>query len=225
MKLDLLKVLKHFVVEHDRLYRRHRDGTVREITLIDRGRLAAMLDGVRVYGPDIAYACIYRVVPMFPIIQVDGDPHNMAENNLMPVRTKRLRYRAVLVAGGWRHPLDRMTFRDEQTCHADWVRHARNFYHRDKPYVRQLEDEAQGRKPVVEKRVVIVRRVYGGKRREGRPEPVEGRSWHWWQDSWLSLPDPVHESDDWMVRATVVAASPEAVFVYDPVAQRTVSVI
>lgn len=227
MKFDLLTVLKHFAVEDDRLVRKLATGHCRPVTLIDRGRLASMLGGVRYFGPEVAYACIYRVVPMFPIVQVDGDPFNMAENNLMPARLQRLRYREIAVTGGFRHPLSRSPFRTTQECYKDWVMLARQSYQRDKPHVRQLEDEAQGRKPVVPRiEVTAPRRVAAPvKRREDKPEAVEGRSWRWWEGSWLSLPMPVHCSDDWMVRAAVVAEHPEARFVYDPVAQRTMSVI
>lgn len=227
MKFDLLTILKHFAVEDDRLVRKLATGHCRPVRLIDRGRLASMLGGVRYFGPEIAYACIYCVVPMFPIVQVDGDPFNMAENNLMPVRLERFRFRLIATTGGFRHPLTRSLFRTEAECHSDWVTLARQRYQRDKPCVRQMEDEAQGRKPVLPRiQPVVPRRVSAAvKRAVDRPEAVEGRSWHWWEGAWLSLPEAVHCSDDWMVRARVVAEHPSAVFIYDPIAQRTVPVV
>lgn len=226
MKFDLLHILKNFAVVDERLVRKLADGRTRPVTLVDRGRLVSILGGVRYYGPEVAYACIYRAVPMFPIAQVDGDAFNMSEDNLMPARLKKLRYRAVLLSGGYQHPLRRMVFPDEGTCHRDWVRLARSRYQEDKPYVRQLEDTARGALPKVPEQALrpYARKVRSATR-EGRPEAVEGRVWHFWRGKWLSLPEPVHESDDWMVRAAVVEVSPEARFIYDPLVQRTVSVV
>lgn len=226
MKFDLKHILKHFAVEDGRLVRKLATGHLRPVRLVDRGRLSSMLDGVRYYGPEVAYACIHRVVPLYPIVQVDGDAFNMSENNLMPARLGRLRYRSIETPGGFRHPLSRGTFVNERLCHYDWVQLARRQYMRDFAYVRQLEDEMQGRKPEVPETVVVPRRVAAAiKSRGDRPEAVAGRSWHWWGDSWLSLPEAVHCSDDWMVRAAVVSQHPGARFVYDEVAQRTVSIV
>ncbi len=226
MKFDLLTVLKHFAVEDGRLVRKLATGHARPVTMVERGRLVSMVGGVKFFGPDVAYACLYRVVPMFPIVQVDGNPFNMAENNLMPCRVKRLRFRRVPVPGGFRHPLCSSTFRTEGEVHRDWVRLARGRYMQDKAYVRQLEDQTQGFTPEPPKRAVVPRKVYAAsKTARERPEAVEGRIWHWWVDGWLSLPVAVHESDDWMVRAAVVAVSPEARFVYDDVLQKTVAVV
>lgn len=226
MKFDLNLILKNFAVEDGRLVRKLATGHCRAVRLLDRGRLSSVLGGVRYFGPEVAYACIHRVVPLYPITQLDGDPFNMAENNLMPARLLRLRFRLIEVPGGFRHPLARGTFTNARVCRLDWADLARRQYMRDFDYVRQLEDSSQLVKPVVVKRPVVALRVSGGaKSVGGRPEAVEGRSWHFWNDAWLSLPLPVHCSDDWMVRAAVVSAHPSARFVYDEVAQRTVHVL
>lgn len=226
MLFDLLHVLKNFAVEDGRLFRRLASGHSREISVIERGRLVSVLDGRKYYGPDVAWACHYLAVPMFRVITLDGDPFNLAEDNLMPVRLKRLRYRVIEVPGGFRHPRTRETFPSERHAHADWVRSASRYYREDKPYVRSLEDQHQPTKPEApEKRTERFRAPSTVSGRPLRPEVVWGRSWHWWEGRWLSLPDACHASDDWMVRAAVVSQSPGARFVYDSVAQRTVAVI
>lgn len=225
MKFSLLHILHNFAVVDDRLVRKLATGHARSVTLVERGRLVSMLAGVKYYGPEVAYACIHRVVPMFPVVQVDGDPLNMAESNLMPCRLRRLRFRLVEVPGGYRHPLARVVFRLAQLCHKDWVRLARLHYLADLAYVRQLES-VQGVAEAVPVRPVVARRDYAPSvHAAGRPEGVAGRTWHWWCGKWVSLPEACHSSDDWMVRAEVVAKYPGARFVYDSVAQRTISVI
>lgn len=225
MKFDLLHVMKHFAIEDNRLIRKLVSGS-RVVRLADRGRLAVTLDGVRYFGPELAWACIYRAVPMFPIVQVDGNPHNMAENNLMPCRIKRIRYLSVSVPGGYKHALSKTVFRTEGENHADWCFLARQYYQRDKPYVREMEDTARGRAPEVPKHVPVARKVWiVPTDHHIKPEAVAGRSWHWWQSDWISLPEAVHPSDDWMARAEVVALHPDARFVYDPLIEQTVAAL
>lgn len=225
MKFDLLHIMKHFAVADGRLLRKLASGHAKAVTLVDRGRLAVKVDGVRLFGPELAYACTYGVVPMFPIVQLDGDPFNCREDNLYPARLARLRYRCVVVPGGFRHPRSPATFRTEGEAWRDWYASARAYYNADKPYVRLLEDQMRVPVQVVTfaegpRRVPAPRK----KARE-RPAAVLGRVWHWWRGAWLSLPVPCHASDDWMVRAAVVSQWPDARFVYDEVAQRTVHVI
>ena len=226
MKFDLLLILKHFTVSDGRLYRRLSTGHVRPVRVVERGRLVSMLNGVKLCGPEVAYACLHRVVPMFPIVQIDSDPFNMAETNLSPARTRRLRFRCVSVAGGFRHPRSHEVFKTEELAHIDWVNAARLFYQADKAYVRALEDQNQVIKPEALERVAVRRvRLSAATDKPLKPKAVAGRSWHWWKGAWLSLPEAVHSSDDWMVRAAVVTEHPSARFVYDPVQQRTLSVV
>lgn len=222
MKFDLNDILTHFCVERDQLWRRLVDGSLKPIRLVDRGKLSIRFRGKRHYGPEIAYACIYHVVPMYPIVQVDGNPHNMNEDNLMPVRLKQYRFRAVPKNGGFRHPLSLQIFPYKSECENDWIRTVKAIYRRDKPLVRSMEDEARGQ-VVLPK--FIPKKRYARSERHQKPPPIEGRVWHRWKDDWLSVPLPVHISDDYMVRCRIVAEHPHAQFVYDPVTKRTLSVI
>lgn len=225
MKFDLLRVMEHFAVVEGVLYRKLATGHLKPITLVDRGRLAVKLEGERLFGPEIAYACTYGVVPMFPIVQLDGNPLNCREDNLYPARLARLRYRVVAKPGGFKHPRSPALFRTEYEAWQDWYTSARAYYNADKAYVRQLED--QMRVPVPALVVNTTPRKVPAPRKEARSRPpaVLGRVWHWWRGEWLSLPLPVHASDDWMVRAAVVSEHPDARFVYDEVAGRTVVVL
>lgn len=230
MKFDLNLILRNFAVHDGVLYRKYKNGAV-PVTLTYRGRLMSEIANTRYFGPDVAYACIYGVVPMFPIVQVDGNPHNVAEDNLMPVRLKRLRYRETAVPGGFRHPLTTLTHTTQARCHADWVLRAKRYYQDDKMYVRQLEDQYKPARPAVfnepEPTVLqpVRRKIVRTSTRPAKPSRVFGRVWHWYKDDWLSLPEPVHQSDDWMVRAAVVSEHPNARFVYDELKQMTVPVL
>ncbi len=226
MKYDLMTVLTNFCVVGGKLYRCLAGGHVRPVQLVDRGRLLSVIGTSKFFGPDVAYMVHHRVVPMYPIVQLDGDPHNVAEENLMPVRLTRLRYRLTKTAGGWKQPLDAVPYNTEEEARAAWLILARHYYLKDKSRVRLLEDEMAGVKPEVPKYVPVApRKTYPkGEVRLVPPNAVAGRKWHWWGGSWLSLPEAVHCSDDWQVRAEAYEANPDVRFVYDPLSDRTLRV-
>jgi hypothetical protein len=228
MKLDVMEILDHFCLDDGQLYRKRLDGTVRPVRLVERGRVVSMLNGRRVFGPEIAWCIYYGVAPLYPVVHLSENPHKLGEIHLVCARLKRLRYALVESSTGFTHPLSQLPFATAQQCRSDWESRARRYYAADMPFIMAQQDEAKalsagserpprGRKPPKPRKPVSA----ASKPPKERPEPVQGRQWKWYKDAWISLPDAVHPSDDWMVRAEAVLRNPEATFYYDTVLQRT----
>lgn len=212
-----MEVLERFLVDGGRLYRKRWDGTVRQVQTVEDGRLVTVLKGRKYYGPDLAWACHYRVVPMFPVVTIDTDPFNLSVENLGAARVRRLVCRIRSVKGGYLHPLSTLPFRTYDEAKQDWVSRARAIYADDLPYVLQLQGPGMPQAPseaVVRARLRVVHT-------RKRPPDVPGMKWYWYREQWVSLPPAVHQSDDWQVRADALLADAGARAVFDPLAGKT----
>ena len=227
MKLNVMQILEHFCLENGQLYRKRLDGTVRAVRLVERGRVVSMLNGRKYFGPDIAWCFYYGVAPMYPVVHLSADPHSLGKEHLACARLNRLRYACVESSSGFKHPLSQLPFMSAFSCRADWEMRARSHYAKDMAFILAKQDEAKalamasGQLETYQRPVKVRRAPVSTKPRSDRPEPVQGRQWKWYKDAWISLPDAVHPSDDWMVRAEAVLRNPEATFYYDTLLQRT----
>lgn len=231
MRFDLLHILEHVGMVDGALYRKLSGGQVRRITNVEAGNLTVMISGRKYYGPELAWACQYFCAPLYPVVCIDGDPFNLSKENLGAVRTRRLKCRITQVAGGYKHPLFRLPFPSAAAAKRDWVVRARGFYAADLTYV-MYEQERLAPKPDMETLVSLSlerhKPAYKAPKakstapRKVAPAPVPGRTWFWYKEQFLSLPLPVHPSDDIVVRAEAVLRNPLVQFRYDPALDRTV---
>jgi hypothetical protein len=194
------------------LYRILADGSMKEVTYLEGGRLLAVVGGEKLFAPDIAWCLHYGNWPKYPLVQLDGDPFNCSLDNLMPARVKRLRYRQKEVDGRFYHSLaPKLPFRTAAECRRNWTAHARDHYAKDLDYV--LEVEARERElraaaalPAAPLPLVRARRAERAERavpvgaRPPRPMAVDGMEWHWWEGAWISVPVACHVADDYRVR-------------------------
>ena len=201
------------------------EGKLKGLITCNTGRVLVVVGGRKMYGPQIAWALLYGSWPMYPIIVADGDPHNLREENLLAIRTRRLRPR--IVAAGTRivHNLSQVGFATPEEARDDWRRCAAEHYAKDMPHVLTIEAEARRRAPPLGNIEVPAARVVKvqANKPTTRPKKVEGRKWHWYEGEWLSVPEPCHVSDDYMLRCAAVKKGAKA-FVYDEEQGRTVAV-
>lgn len=228
MRLDANLIFNNYTIVDGVLYRRLQGGLKRRVTTVHAGRLVTMLDGRKHYGPDIAWVCHHMFVCPFPVVAVDGNPHNLSVDNVMAVRHKRLNFRVTAVGQGVRHPLSKVVFRDRDAAFKDWVIRAREYYMRDQHAVMMLAPPESARAEMM----TAVRERERQEMARGprapslvktpKPQREIGRDWVWHAGRWVSCPKPVHVSDDAQVRAAACLVNPDARFRYDPTLDRTV---
>lgn len=202
--LNVSLIKHHFVLRDGRLFKRLSDGTHRPINTVRAGRLVGVVSGVSYYGPEIAWALYYDSAPMFPVLCVDGDPLNLAQENIVAARIKRVRFRWREVRGGFAHTLARaFPFKSLEMCRDDWVYHARKYYAADHEYVRHLEFERDralghpGYTPAVVKRAPPKPKppVVGK-----RPAYIAGFRAYYHDGVWVQVPEACHAADDYRER-------------------------
>lgn len=210
----------HFQLIGSRLYRKHVDGTLRQLKSMDGLKVVTLFRTARILAVDIAW-CLHRGNwPMFPIVQIGDDPLDFSENNLYAARTRQLRYRIMPNERGFSHNLASGYFRTVQECRASWESCARSFYAGDQAMIYSLEadqrrlraqylaDMAALKKsnihnpdpmPAVRKRP---ERPFKGPAHAKPPKPraIPGREWHWYMGEWVDVPEAVHVADDYRVR-------------------------
>lgn len=196
---------EHFVIKNGNLYKRLKDGTARRISTLKQGRLKTVLYGEDYFGVDLAWTLYYGTVPAFPVFVLDGDPFNLAQENLVAARIKRLRFRYKAVRGGFRHSLSKhVVFNSLDRCHADWIEQARRYYSADFANIRAWEDEyLQDQNPADYVRPVRPSTAAGRVSAGERPTPPQFRAGfkHYWHaDQWVVVPEACHPADDYMER-------------------------
>lgn len=219
-RMDPSLVHDHFARDYS-LMRRRKDGTVKPINTINGGRLEAMFDNERIDAAAIVWCMEYGNWPKYPLAILDGDPHNLALDNIWPVKGKALRYRETERDGKFYHPLTDASFRLPSDCRANWVVWARLHYQRGLGSV--LDEESRERKTreaVPEKSAGLLdyeRRQAARNaqlqarlgvpkvKRPPRPDVVDGKVWIWYLNEWQLLAEPVHVSDDYRVRHAAYA--------------------
>lgn len=223
MRFDVMEVLRNFVVMGGHLYRKRANGTLKPMLSIEHGKVVVVLQGRKMYGPEVAWACHYHCAPMYPVVTVDMDSLNLAKDNLGMVRVRRLQFRPTLSRHGWWfHSLQKdARFEGENEARRDWIARARRFYTAELDYLLALHRPHMVIPPVEEKPVELLR-VSQQVRRE-RPAPVPGLTWYWFKGQWVAIPPAVHPSDDWQVRAAALLADPDARRVYDEQVERTLT--
>lgn len=226
-------LMSHFHLADGRLYRLYDSGE-KEITSYSKGRLVHTFDGQPCYAAEIAWALIYKVLPKYPVLVIDGDETNLTAENLAPVISKHWRFRLTkfqLDAGkAYKHPLSPQLFSSPELARVNWNACVRLAVAADKERVllEQGQELAERGEPVpVERKEVRAKRepAVSKLRRDGRPrKPAAGPGQVavWWQDAWLIVPEAVHPSDDLHVRCAAVLAGATG-FVFDAEKQMTVA--
>jgi hypothetical protein len=206
--LNYAMVREHFVIKHDTLYRTRADGTVSPVTDLLSGKLVARLHGQILKGPEIAWALVYGSVPAFPVALLSLDPTDMREENLVPIRDTRIRFRTVESHRGFSHRLNAgLYFRTRDECFADWIVYARRYYAPDVIYALQHERLRDQHLPVPKYSRPIKKPTYAGRaktERPPRPQPIAGRLWYWHAAQWVSVPPACHPADDYICRCEAV---------------------
>lgn len=230
MKFDLALILEHFYIDGGVLYRKFAAGTIKRVKAVEGGRLVAMVGGRKYYGPDIAWAYHYELVPTCRIVTIDMDPHNLSKENLGAARRRRLLFRLTKTPRGYTHPLTTEPFKSAEEAQDDWVMKARIYYQSDLKFVLRQQTDAMAALPVslaLEKVLTPAAGTRGPKKsgpRPPQPQNIIGRKWFWYREQWVSLPLACHPSDDWRVRAAAVLKDPQVRFVYDPKSDKTLPV-
>ena len=135
--LNSALIQHHFTLANGRLYRQLAGGAVRPVTLVVEGRLMSRVLGTVYYGADIAWVLYYGSSPMFPVFCLNGDPHDLSQENVVAARVKRLRFRFKESRAGFRHSLNpSLYFKTLIACKDDWVGMARRYYAADHENVR-----------------------------------------------------------------------------------------
>ncbi len=212
MRIDLVALHQNFALEGDRLVRIMSNGARRKVVSVVNNKIRIQLDGVYLPGPEVAWALHYKVEPQFPILQVDGNPFNLSLKNLLPIRGAFPRCRMVKKGLLYFHPLNKSGYGDAKTCQKSWQHDVFEKYSKDLAYVLTLEASIRTQRGMLLVPPKPVRKYFkpSGKKpkveRPPKPEHVDGRVWVWFEEAWLSIPEAIHPSDDWMVRAAAVKA-------------------
>lgn len=231
MSFDPVAVLNSFSVADGVLYRRHLNGTMSRVSVVHSGRLAVTFQGQRLDGTAIAWLCHHLFPCPYLTVAVDGNPHNMSLDNVMPVRRRRIVFRPATTKHGYRHSLSQICFPTVDKARLDWVHRARAYYMDDRMFLLSQSSVQAQRQQIIDAvgasdaDAPMRRKFKPAKKHVARPPmpPVpEGMECHWYNDAWIVIPMAVHCSDDWMVRAEACLKNPQARFVFDPVSQRTV---
>lgn len=199
------------------LFRRRKDKSCRAISTVNGGRLMTTFDGERLDAAAVVWCLHYGNWPKFPLAIVDGDPHNLSLDNIYPIRLGAVRYRETMRKFMYHHPLSDLPFRSSKECFSSWVALAREHYQKDLNYVLALEardrdlvaqaptksrglidweNRQEARRATLAHNLARNVAAAEGKTLPKRPPKVAGMVWHYWQKSWVSVPVPVHVSDD-----------------------------
>ncbi len=208
---------QHFGVIDGQLVRKMASGHVKAVSTMEGKNLVAVLEGVKHSASDIFWALTYGSWPKYPLA-VLGDPHLMSLDNVYPARVRRLRCQLIPSGERYRHPLSGFnTYPTKEAARSNWVIKARAHYQADLAYVLELEAAERllyAQMHPVEAAAVLAPQAHevrvkrfrspnkNGPRPKRTPEPeaVEGKKWYWYKSQWVLANEPVHVSDDWMMR-------------------------
>lgn len=208
-------ILETFVVDNGALFRRLAKGALSSVTSLQGGQLCVKVFGERIKAMDIAWCLYYGNWPSYLLTLLDGNPHNVSMDNIMPVRVKQLRCRLEHDSRGWRHSLSKQIFASEAQARKNWTVFAREHYSRDLAYIIELERVDRERRLATLAAQPALRPAPLKHRPRGlafgtgqpspagkprKPEKISGRVWHWVKTEWVSLPESCHVADDWHVR-------------------------
>lgn len=213
------------------LHRRLADGTFKTITNTEGGRLSTTFKGERLAAVDIVWCLHYGSWPMFPLVQLDGDIHNLDLANIMPARIRQIRCRLEKLSRGYSHPFSAMAFATPELARKHWAVFAKDHYMTDLHYVLELERVARERRAatLAEQPALRPEPIKPGKprgkpfARTPKPGKIDGRVWFWRKDvaEWLSIPESCHVADDMYVRAHKVLKG-AVEFAYDPASEQVI---
>lgn len=230
-KLAPERVKDLFAFSEGMLLRRSSDGTYREVRALEGGKVVAMVEGEMIRGADIVWCLHYGNWPKYRLAKLSRDPYDLHISNLFPARLHHYRYRVSRGPnGGYVHPLSRIEWSDDAACYRNWEMAARDRYRHDLPTVEAIEarerairEHTLSARPdlapeTAKENLLIVRKPRGG--RPPRPAAPNGMMACWYAGAWLLVPQPLHPSDDLMVRCAAVKAGLKVA--YDAAQQRTV---
>lgn len=208
-------VRAHFALRNDTLYRIRTDGTLKPVTTQLGGRLVTKVAGVTYDGPSLAWALVYGTVPMFPVVLLSRKPEDMHEENLVPIRSKRYRFRFKETHYGFSHKLNPGAyFRSPEECQDDWLGAVRRLLAPDVVWAVQQErkrDQIMTHEPYV-REVKPARKAVDrpdkpkAAVRPPKPAEVPGKLHYWYKGQWVMVPHACHPADDWKLRCEGVLA-------------------
>lgn len=206
-------VRAHFALRNDTLYRIRSDGTFSPLSTVLGGRLVTKVNGVTYDGPSLAWTLVYGSTPMFPVALLSRKPEDMHEENLVPIRSKRLRFRFKETSAGFCHRLNPGAyFKTVEACQDDWLAAARRHYAVDVLWAVQQErfrDQAITHQPYVRPIKPVRKGPERSEPREARPPAPPaptGTLRYWHKGQWVVVPHACHPADDWRKRCEGVLA-------------------
>lgn len=198
----------YFLINEGRLFRKLANGGIKEITTLDRDRLLVQFAGELYRALDIAWVLHHGYFPRREIISLDGDPQNMHVTNVVPVRTRRHRFYALSVLGGFTHKLSKSKFPTEAACAEDWRLCVNHMYRSELNIV--LTEDAED--------LAILKALIGRPKPANFPPTAKPRLrraikgsrpsldhvWHKATQQWVKVPPACCVADDIQVRAGYV---------------------
>jgi hypothetical protein len=225
-------VYDYFLIDEGKLIRKLACGKLRPVTTFFHDQLIVTFAGQQYAACDVAWLLHYGVWPTRELVYADGDPRNLREANLLPVRQRRYRFRPAQSTFGWSHKLSTDHFTSQALCAADWFRVSTDIYRMEKRLV--LTEEAQ--------LATIRRDSYVERPRPPLPplprpptkpmklklserpaRPSKSHIWHIASAQWVDVPPACCVADDQQVRAGHVLAG-YSVFAYDAAAGKVLPV-
>lgn len=231
-RFDVTLALQNFMYADGILYKRLTCGTLRELTVIEQGKLVVTVAGVKYLAADVAWAIAYRNWPKYSVLVLGTNPKDMALENLVAVRNLKHRLRITETAGRFYHPLSLAGFNTPEAATKAWNERVADRYIKDMPMVLQIEAAerelhgdmtdyaalAQHKKQAKVKQPYVKQIKPETERlkplRPPKPRDVFGMTWLMLDGAWFSTPDPVHPSDDWKLRCAAIKNGAKR-FAYD----------
>ncbi len=229
-RFDVSAAFRHFMLVEGKLYRRLVGGTLSAVTRMDHGRLICVVDGRTYAAADVIWALTYQMWPKWSLAVLGP----CCMENLYPQRLAKRRIRVTEAEGRFYHPLAEIPHASYDTCVIAWQELVRCELLADLPFVLRTEaaefamyyaDRPAFEPPVVSK-VVLKSEVKAKAVRVERaerplllrseiptkPAAIAGRRWHWYKKAWVSVPEPVHVCDDYVLRIAAQKAGQKLVF-------------
>ncbi len=169
------------------------------------GRIYASVKTCRVFGDEFAWASHFGNWPLFKLWSKDGNPHNLAIDNLLPIRLKQYRERIIFEGGKYRHGLSKNTFLSEKLAKIHWRQCVSDIYAQDLQYC--LQHEAQVRGDVIREDLPvfvetdpdIVPYVVETTRQQ-KPKVARNARAFWYGEKWVVVNEAKGPWDDYILR-------------------------
>lgn len=225
-------VLERYVLVDGRLGKTLINGHVMPVKRLHRGVCMTMMQGKNIPSAEIAWALTYTCWPKYPILLADGDPHNFSARNMLPIRGVPRRCVVKKQAGGYKVAgLLSVFSTPEQAKHAWRQQYSEVLRSTLAMTLQEQELEIKAYEYSVGPRV-FAERANGPRKPKwkkadpkARPSAIIGRKWHYYEGEWLSVPMPVHISDDYLMRCHATKYLKAVRFRYSDYMDQTVAIV